>query len=62
MRNVLVSMMGTCDGTIFGPHGAIYVLSMTSSTILMRQCAWASPRPPDICLDFWTSAYQAIDD
>jgi CubicO group peptidase (beta-lactamase class C family) len=31
-------------------------------TILMTQCAWTSPRPPDICLDFWTSAYQAIGD
>ena len=24
--------------------------------------AWTSPNPPNICLDFWTSAYQAIDD
>jgi CubicO group peptidase (beta-lactamase class C family) len=31
-------------------------------TILMTQRAWASPSPPDICLDFWTLAYQAIDD
>ena len=31
-------------------------------TILMSQCAWTSPSPPDVCLDFWTSAYQAIDD
>lgn len=31
-------------------------------TILMTQCAWHSPSPPDVCLDFWTSAYQAIDD
>jgi CubicO group peptidase (beta-lactamase class C family) len=30
--------------------------------ILMTQCAWASPSPPDVCLDFWTSAYQTIDD
>ena len=30
--------------------------------ILMTQCAWTSPNPPDVCLDFWTSAYQAIDD
>ncbi len=29
-------------------------------TILMTQCAWTSPRPPNV--DFWTSAYQAIDD
>ncbi len=31
-------------------------------TILMSQRAWTSPSPPDVCLDFWTSAYQAIDD
>jgi hypothetical protein len=37
MRNVLVSMMGTRDGTICGPHGAMYVLEIPSSTILMRQ-------------------------
>jgi CubicO group peptidase (beta-lactamase class C family) len=31
-------------------------------TILMTQRAWTSPNPPDVCLDFWTLAYQAIDD
>ena len=31
-------------------------------TILMTQCAWASPSPPTVCRDFWTLAYQAIDD
>ena len=30
--------------------------------ILMTQRLWTSPSPPDVCLDFWTSAYQAIDD
>jgi CubicO group peptidase (beta-lactamase class C family) len=30
--------------------------------ILMTQCMWNSPSPPNVCLDFWTSAYQAIDD
>src|SRR5437588_863628 len=30
--------------------------------ILMTQRAWDSPRPLDVCLDFWTAAYQAIDD
>jgi hypothetical protein len=30
--------------------------------ILMTQSAWTSPSPPDVCLDFWTSAYRAIDD
>jgi CubicO group peptidase (beta-lactamase class C family) len=31
-------------------------------TILMNQRAWTSPNPPGVCLDFWTSSYQAIDD
>jgi CubicO group peptidase (beta-lactamase class C family) len=31
-------------------------------TILMTQRAWTSPNPPRVCLDFWTSAYQVIDD
>jgi len=31
-------------------------------SILMTQRAWTSPSPPNVCLDFWTSAYQAIDD
>ena len=26
------------------------------SAILMTQRAWTSPSPPDVCLDFWTSA------
>ncbi|MEA2640073.1 MAG: hypothetical protein QOF51_1467 [Chloroflexota bacterium] len=30
--------------------------------ILMTQGAWTSPRPPAVCVDFWASAYQAIDD
>jgi CubicO group peptidase (beta-lactamase class C family) len=30
--------------------------------ILLTQRAFTSPRPPNYCLDFWTSAYQAIDD
>lgn len=31
-------------------------------TILMTQRAWASPSPPPLFHDFWTLAYQAIDD
>ncbi len=31
-------------------------------TILMTQRLWDSPSPPPVCLDFWTLAYQAIDD
>ncbi|HTF12624.1 MAG TPA: serine hydrolase domain-containing protein [Asanoa sp.] len=31
-------------------------------TILMTQRAWLSPDPPPILRDFWTLAYQAIDD
>jgi CubicO group peptidase (beta-lactamase class C family) len=30
--------------------------------ILLTQRAWTSPNPPNVCLDFWTSACQAIDD
>jgi CubicO group peptidase (beta-lactamase class C family) len=30
--------------------------------ILMTQRSWTSPAPPPVCRDFWTSAYQAIDD
>ena|SRR5213593_3440499 len=30
--------------------------------ILMTQRAWTSPAPPNVCLDLWTSAYQALDD
>jgi len=30
--------------------------------ILMTQRAWTSPNPPPVCQDFWTLAYQAIDD
>jgi CubicO group peptidase (beta-lactamase class C family) len=31
-------------------------------TILLTQRSWTSPSPPNVCLDFWTLAYQAIDD
>jgi CubicO group peptidase (beta-lactamase class C family) len=30
--------------------------------VLLTQRAWTSPTPPDVAQDFWTSAYQAIDD
>jgi CubicO group peptidase (beta-lactamase class C family) len=30
--------------------------------IIMTQRAFTSPIPPDVILDFWTSAYQSIDD
>src|SRR6266849_1063327 len=30
--------------------------------ILMTQRLWEAPRGPDVCRDFWTSIYQAIDD
>jgi CubicO group peptidase (beta-lactamase class C family) len=32
------------------------------TVILMTQRAWSSHRPPVICRDFWTAAYQAIED
>jgi CubicO group peptidase (beta-lactamase class C family) len=31
-------------------------------TILLTQAAFTSPSPPAVVVDFWTSAYQAIDD
>jgi CubicO group peptidase (beta-lactamase class C family) len=31
-------------------------------SILMTQVAWTSPNPPNVCRDFWTSAYATIDD
>jgi CubicO group peptidase (beta-lactamase class C family) len=31
-------------------------------TILMTQAAFTSPSPPAVIRDFWTGAYQAIDD
>jgi CubicO group peptidase (beta-lactamase class C family) len=30
--------------------------------ILMTQRGWTAPSPPAVCRDFWTLAYQAIDD
>jgi len=30
--------------------------------ILMTQRVWDDPSPPSVLLDFWTSAYRAIDD
>jgi hypothetical protein len=30
--------------------------------ILLTQRAWISPRPPDVCQDFGTLAYGALDD
>ena len=31
-------------------------------TILLTQTSWTSPVPPRVSRDFWTTAYQAIDD
>jgi hypothetical protein len=30
--------------------------------ILLTQASWTSPVPPHVTRDFWTAAYQAIDD
>ncbi len=48
----------------FGGLGTSWYSDPTEEmvTILLTQRAWTSPRPPDICRDFWTLAYQAIDD
>jgi CubicO group peptidase (beta-lactamase class C family) len=32
------------------------------TAILMTQRMWPSHRPPPVCRDFWTAAYQAIED
>ncbi len=31
-------------------------------TVLVTERMWTSPSPPPVCRDFWTAAYQAIDD
>jgi CubicO group peptidase (beta-lactamase class C family) len=31
-------------------------------TIILTQASWTSPVPPPVIRDFWTTAYQAIDD
>jgi CubicO group peptidase (beta-lactamase class C family) len=31
------------------------------TTIIMTQCAWTSPSPPNVCLDFFTLAYSALE-
>jgi len=45
------------SGKIFG--GALHPREELV-IILMTQCAWASPSPPNVY--FWTLAYQAFDD
>jgi CubicO group peptidase (beta-lactamase class C family) len=30
--------------------------------VLLTQRAWDAAGPPKVCLDFWTAAYQAVDD
>jgi hypothetical protein len=32
------------------------------TAIFMTQRSWTSHRPGGLAMDFWTSAYQAIDD
>jgi CubicO group peptidase (beta-lactamase class C family) len=32
------------------------------TTILLTNASWTSPFPPDLFRDFWTSAYQTLDD
>src|SRR5258707_3993727 len=51
----------------FGWDGGLWASWYSDSqgehvALLVDQRALASPTPPDVCLDFWTSAYQAIDD
>jgi hypothetical protein len=30
--------------------------------MLLTNASWTSPFPPDLFRDFWTSAYQTLDD
>jgi CubicO group peptidase (beta-lactamase class C family) len=32
------------------------------TAVLMTQQAWTSPDPPNVCRDFWTSVYAAVED
>lgn len=32
------------------------------AALLLTQVNWASPAPPEVWTDFWSSAYQSIDD
>jgi CubicO group peptidase (beta-lactamase class C family) len=47
-----------------GGYGTSWATDPTEEmvAILMTQRLWDSPGPPNVYLDFWTSAYQAIDD
>ena len=47
-----------------GGYGTSGVFDPTEDMvgILMTQRVWDSPKRPGVLLDFWTSAYQAIDD
>jgi len=65
-RTVLKRLVAEPVGT-FGWDGGLGTSWRADPTedmvgILMTQRAWTSPTPPDVCLDFWTSLYQAIDD
>jgi hypothetical protein len=31
-------------------------------TVLLSNQAFTSPNPPDLCRDFWTGVYQAIEE
>ena len=47
-----------------GGYGTSWASDPTEEIValLMTQRLWTSPSPPDVYRDFWTSAYQAIDD
>ena len=42
--------------------GSLPLLHQPGEKWLMTQRLWESSSPPAVYLDFWTSAYQAIDD
>jgi CubicO group peptidase (beta-lactamase class C family) len=61
-RDAISSLPGTIGWD--GGMGTSWYSDPTEDmvTILMTQVGWKSPSPPDVCLDFWTLAYAAIDD
>jgi CubicO group peptidase (beta-lactamase class C family) len=53
--------------TIFRIASMTKPITAAATMIMVEECKltqslWTSPSPPVVYLDFWTSAYQAIDD
>lgn len=60
-RDDLYASVGTCGWD--GGLGTSWRCNPQEEmiTILLTQRAWTEPRPPDVCRDFWTLAYAAIE-